>query len=248
MLSHTKNKAGTIYIGTSGWSYKHWKGTFYPDSLKANKQFEYYMQYFDTVEINNSFYRLPSKEIFTNWRKAVPKDFIYVVKASRFITHMKKLKDPTESLSEFLENVSALKDTLGPILFQLPPGWQIDAERLYNFLKALPTHFRYVFEFRNQTWYTEEVYNLLREFNCAFCIYELDRHLTPFVITADLVYIRLHGPGNKYQGSYDDQALLEWANKIKSWSVDKDVFVYFDNDEKGYAAFNAIRLKELIAL
>lgn len=248
MLSKTKNKPGNIYIGTSGWSYKHWKGTFYPVNLKIKGHFQYYMQYFDTVEINNSFYRLPSKEVFESWRKAVPENFIYVVKASRFITHMKKLKDPTESLSEFLENVSALKNTLGPILFQLPPSWEINIERLHTFLKALPSHFRYVFEFRNQTWYTEEVYNLLREFNCAFCIYELDRHLTPFVITSDFVYIRLHGPGNKYQGSYDESSLQKWANQIKSWSVNKDVFIYFDNDEKAYAAFNAIRLKELIGL
>lgn len=115
-----------------------------------------------------------------------------------------------------------------------------------NFLKTLPANFRYVIEFRNQTWYYEEVYNLLRKYNCAYCIYELDGHLTPFVITSDFVYIRLHGPGSKYQGSYDESSLTQWAEQIKLWSADKDVYIYFDNDEKGYAAFNAIRLQELM--
>jgi len=239
----TKNK---IYIGTSGWHYKHWIGTFYPEGTKDAEQFGYYLQHFDTVELNNSFYRLPAKETFANWRRSVPKDFIFAVKASRFITHMKKLKDPVESIEQFFDHVNALKEKLGPILFQLPPGWKLNLERLETFLSYLPKQYRYTFEFRNATWYTEEVYGLLRKHNCAFCIYELEHHLSPEIVTADFVYIRLHGPGNKYQGSYSTATLQKWMRKCKAWLKEKkDVYVYFDNDQVGYAAFNAVKMREL---
>lgn len=236
-----------IRIGTSGWHYKHWLGTFYPEDIKPTGQLSYYLKFFNTVEINNSFYRLPSKEMFGNWKNAVPDDFLFVVKASRFITHMKKLKDPAESLVNFMENIQELEEKLGPILFQLPPGWKINIKRLEEFLEKLPSGFRYVFEFRNDTWYHEAVYCLLEKHNCAFCIYELAGHLSPLKITADFVYLRLHGPGeNKYQGSYSDEALKEWALQCKAWTQEgKDVFVYFDNDEKGYAAFNAQKMLEM---
>jgi uncharacterized protein YecE (DUF72 family) len=240
---------GRIYIGTSGWQYKHWKGTFYPEHLKSKEHFKYYQAFFDTVEINNSFYRLPQIETFEKWYQDVPENFIYVIKANRFITHMKKLKDPVESLSQFLTNVAALKEKLGPILFQLPPGWEINTDRFENFLKHLPKDLRCVFEFRNATWYNERIYDLLRKYNCAFCIYELAGHLSPLAVTADFVYLRLHGPGEKYQGSYSENILQEWALQCKEWrEKGLDVFVYFDNDEKGYAAFNAIRLKEILNL
>jgi uncharacterized protein YecE (DUF72 family) len=236
-----------IYIGTSGWSYKHWLGTFYPEGTKAADQFPYYRKYFNTVEINNSFYRLPKKETFVGWKKQVPDDFVYVVKASRYITHMKKLLDPKESTDLFLEHATLLGEKLGAILFQLPPGMKANFERLENFLKYLPKATRYVFEFRNADWYQPETYRLLEKYNCAFCIYELAGHLSPMALTADFVYLRLHGPGDKYQGSYSDESLTKWAQVCKNWLKTKDVFVYFDNDEKGYAAFNAIRLAELTA-
>jgi uncharacterized protein YecE (DUF72 family) len=159
---------------------------------------------------------------------------------------MKKLLDPEKSLVEFLDRVALLEEKLGAILFQLPPFLKMDANRLETFLKALPKHFRYAFEFRNETWYDEAVYDLLRQYNCAFCIYELAGHLSPAPVTADFVYLRLHGPGGKYQGSYSDAALRKWAEKCREWLKDKDVFAYFDNDEKGYAAFNAQKLRELI--
>ncbi|AWH86594.1 DUF72 domain-containing protein [Flavobacterium album] len=239
--------AAKLYIGTSGWHYKHWKGTFYPAELKAKEHFDYYSRHFDTVEINNTFYRLPPKEVFTSWKEKVDKSFIYVVKASRFITHMKKLNDTLEGLTRFLENTALLGENLGPILFQLPPGWEINAGRLENFLKILPNHFRYVFEFRNATWYREEIYTLLEQYNCAFCIYELAGHLSPVMVTADFAYLRLHGPGGKYQGSYTDDALHKWAVQCREWlNAGIDTYVYFDNDEMGYAAFNALKLKELL--
>jgi uncharacterized protein YecE (DUF72 family) len=234
-----------IHIGTSGWHYKHWKGTFYPADTKDKEQLSKYIAYFKTVEINNSFYRLPEPETFTLWKKSVPEDFLFVVKASRFITHMKKLKDVSDSLHLLLKNASHLKEKLGPILFQLPPGWKCNKDRLSDFLKRLPEGYRYAFEFRNHTWYDEAVYDLLQQYNCAFCIYELDHHTSPLKVTADFVYVRLHGPKGKYQGSYTKRQLATWMKRCKQWNESgKEVFVYFDNDQEGYAAFNALTLQE----
>lgn len=236
-----------IYIGTSGWSYKHWKGTFYPEHIKVKDQFAYYLQNFNTVEINNTFYKLPTEETFLNWRRIVSSEFIYVIKASRYITHQKKLHDPAQSISLFMQRVKLLGPQLGPILFQLPPFMKSNTELLEAFLVELPEGFRYVFEFRSADWYSQEVFNLLRKYNCAFCIYELAGHFSPVEITADFVYIRLHGPDDKYQGSYSDQILKQWAQQCIFWSASKDVYIYFDNDQNGYAAFNALKLKQIIA-
>ncbi|MCC9168547.1 DUF72 domain-containing protein [Pontibacter harenae] len=236
-----------IHIGTSGWHYKHWMGNFYPEGLKAKDFTSHYLQFFRTVEINNSFYKLPSAQTFANWRSSVPEDFIFAVKASRFITHMKKLKDPQESIARFFENVNHLGEKVGPILFQLPPGWGLNEERLANFLALLPPYHRYTFEFRHHSWYSEGVLNLLRQHNVAFCIYELEYHFSPMEVTADFVYIRLHGPENKYSGSYSEEGLRWWAGNCLEWRRQgKDVYIYFDNDQAGYAAFNAKRLQELV--
>ncbi|KEO72279.1 DUF72 domain-containing protein [Anditalea andensis] len=240
-------KKGKMYIGTSGWHYKHWKGTFYPEGTKDAQQMEYYLQHFDTVEINNSFYKLPSTTTFEKWKEAVPDDFIFAIKGSRFITHMKKLKVQRENIEKFFNGTDRLEEKAGPILFQLPPGWKINAERLKDFLGQLPKDYRYTFEFRNDTWYDEKIYDLLKTNNCAFCIYELAGHISPMEITADFVYIRLHGPGDKYQGSYDHATLQSWADRCRGWQNEgKDVFVYFDNDQEGYAAFNAKTLIEMV--
>ena len=234
-----------IYIGTSGWSYKHWRGTFYPEATKVKDQFAYYFSKFDSVEINNSFYRLPTKETFLRWKEEVPENFKYVLKASRYITHLKRLRDSSESLGQFLSHATLLGTKLGAVLFQLPPNLKYDDTLLSDFLRILPKGFRYAFEFRNPEWYRDEVYNLLKNYNCAFCIYELAGHLSPIKVTADFVYVRLHGPGKKYQGSYQDEILSKWAGHCRKWLKSHDVFVYFDNDEKGYAAFNALKLKAL---
>ncbi|WP_394773065.1 DUF72 domain-containing protein [Flavobacterium sp.] len=235
-----------IYIGTSGWSYKHWRGTFYPQEVKVKDQFNYYLENFNTVEINNTFYNLPAQETFLNWKKNTPDDFTYVIKASRYITHMKKLHDPAASIVQFMDRIILLEEKLGAVLFQLPPFMKPDLVLLENFLIALPKKFRYVFEFRNIAWYTPELYLVLKKYNCAFCIYELAGHISPLEITADFVYLRLHGPGDKYQGSYSDEALKNWAKQCKNWLKTKDVFVYFDNDQNGYAPFNALKLKEFL--
>lgn len=243
----SRKKKGKIYIGTSGWHYKHWVGAFYPEETKDAGQLAYYMKFFKTVEINNSFYRLPSPETFKDWRKAVPDDFIFSVKASRYITHMKKLKADKEPVSKFFSSAGNLEEKLGPVLFQLPPGWNVNPQRLAAFLPELPQNKRYAFEFRNETWYDEEIYDLLREYHCAFCIYELAGHLSPKEVTADFVYVRLHGPDDKYQGSYRTASLTKWAEQCRQWQQEgKDVYIYFDNDQSGYAAFNAKELTKLV--
>lgn len=233
-------KIGKIFIGTSGWSYKHWKGNFYPAEIKDKDKFSFYLKYFKTVEINNSFYHLPTEKTFRDWRAKTPKKFIFSVKASRYITHNKKLMTDDNSLDYFLSRAEKLREKLGPILFQLPPSWKLNLQRLEEFLSRLPKKHRYTFEFRNKTWFEESTYELLQKYNCALCIYELEGYLSPIEVTADFVYIRLHGPGNKYQGNYTKTVLNKWARRCKDWQRDgKDVFVYFDNDQEGYAAFNA---------
>ncbi|MGV3539277.1 MAG: DUF72 domain-containing protein [Rufibacter sp.] len=239
---------GTIYIGTSGWHYPYWKGNFYPAGMASKDFTNYYIKFLNTVEINNSFYRLPTAEMFAVWRASVPDDFLFAVKASRYITHMKKLKEPQQGLAQFLGNAQALEEKLGPILFQLPPAWKVNIERFHDFLQALPPYHRYTFEFREPTWYHPEIYDLLRKHNHAFCIYELAGHMSPLEVTADFVYVRLYGPTlNKYQGSYPDSAMQWWASTCHTWAEEgKDVYVYFDNDQNGYAAFNAITLQEMV--
>lgn len=240
-------KENLLHIGTSGWHYKHWSGSFYPPTMHPKDFLHHYQQLFHTVEINNSFYKLPSAEVFRNWRLSVPDDFVFAVKASRYITHMKKLLDPQTTFSNFIGNVEALKEKLGPILFQLPPGWNFNEERFEAFLRALPKHLRYTFEFRNATWYNPIVYDLLRKYNAAFCIYELEWHKSPMEVTADFVYVRLHGPEGKYAGSYSEDTLVWWADMCRIWQGSgKKVYIYFDNDQNGFAAFNAKQLAQLV--
>lgn len=241
-------KKGRIHVGTSGWHYKHWIGTFYPEGTKNNQQLAYYLKHFGTVELNNPFYRLPSPETFKNWGKSVPAGFIFSIKGNRYVTHMKKLKVTENDLDYFFQGVDQLGKKAGPILFQLPPGWKVNTERLKDFLALLPEGYRYTFEFRNHTWYTDEVYTLLERRNCAFCIYELAGHQSPEKVTADFVYVRLHGPGDKYQGKYTTASMKKWARRCQEWQQSgKDVFVYFDNDQAGYAPANAQQLAELTA-
>jgi len=236
-----------IHIGTSGWHYEHWRGPFYPDNLSADQFLNYYAGRFGTVEINNSFYQLPWESTLGKWREAVPRGFVFAVKGSRFITHLKKLKDPGRSLAPFLERVAVLGEKLGPILFQLPPRWRFNPDRLADFLAALPEAYRYTLELRDRRWINAEALDLLARRGAAFCIYELAGYLSPLEVTADFVYIRLHGPGGPYQGQYDDETLAGWARAIAAWSREgREVFCYFDNDEGGYAAQDAGRLQDLI--
>jgi uncharacterized protein YecE (DUF72 family) len=196
--------------------------------------------------VNNTFYRLPSERTIAAWAATVPDGFTFAIKASRYITHMKKLKDPRESAARFLNRIAAFGHRLGPVLFQLPPGWSVNVERLASFLEALPVGNRYAFEFRDASWHIDEVYSLLREHGAAFCIYDLAGKTSPLEVTADLVYVRLHGPGDAYRGSYTTRALSTWARAFEEWSNERDVWCYFDNDERGYAPKNALSLRSMI--
>ena len=240
--------ATDIRIGTSGYHYKHWVGKFYPPKTPPSKMLEYYVRHFDTLELNNSFYRLPTIEAFESWRDATPANFIFAVKASRYITHNKKLKDPQNALDNILPRAEHLGNKLGPMLFQLPPKWKVNLERLEGLLEILPRRHRHAFEFRELSWITPQVNRLLMRHNAAFCIYELAGYQSPFDITADFAYVRLHGPGaGKYQGCYSKAQLREWARRIEQWSAKlKAVYIYFDNDEAGYAAQNALELKQMV--
>jgi len=241
-------RRGRSYIGTSGWRYEHWNGPVYPETMKPDDWLAHYAGTLRTVEVNSTFYGLPGKRSVDSWLAATPPGFVFAVKASRYLTHMKKLKDPHAGLDRFLEAVRPLGDRLGPVLFQLPPRWRCNSERLDAFLAALPPGHRYAFEFRDPSWHTEEVIGLLRRRNAAFCVFELAGERTPRHVTADFVYVRLHGPDAAYQGRYDDRALKRWSDCITEWCDNGlDVYCYFDNDEAGYAFENAVRLAELAA-
>jgi len=239
--------AGRVHIGTSGFHYKHWVGLFYPEGTKPHQMLPFYIRHFHTVEMNNTFYQLPASSTFEAWRENTPKPFCFAVKASRFITHMKKLKDPEESIANFFLRIELLERKLGPILFQLPPRWKLDTPRLAAFLKVLPAQHKYVFEFRDETWLVPQVFKLLAEHNAAFCIHDLGEMKTPIEITADFTYVRFHGPSSaKYSGSYPDRQLEEWARRIRGWRKElSSIYVYFNNDVGGCAVKNAMDLKRL---
>ncbi len=191
---------------------------------------------------------MPTEKTFLSWKTRVPADFLFSVKANRHITHRKKLQDVSAYTDDFIKRASFLDKKLGPILFQLPPYWAADPDALTHFLSGLPKGHRYVFEFRHPSWYNESVFETLRYYQAAFCIYELAGHLSPLEATADFIYVRLHGPGGKYQGKYGDKALSEWADRCRQWQREsRDIFFYFDNDQHGFAAENARGLKALTA-
>jgi uncharacterized protein YecE (DUF72 family) len=235
------------HIGTSGWNYPHWKERFYPPGLPTSDWLGYYARRLSTVEINNTFYNLPSESVFEGWRDGVPEGFTFAVKASRYITHMKKLKDPKESLERFFGRVRHLGEHQGPVLFQLPPRWHRARERLEAFFEALPPGQPSAFEFRDPSWHHEEIYAVLEAHNAAFCIYELAGETSPKRVTADFVYLRLHGPGGAYQGSYGPGALAGWAEAFRAWNREgRRVYCYFDNDQNAYAAHNALELARMM--
>jgi uncharacterized protein YecE (DUF72 family) len=235
---------GRIHIGTSGWHYPHWVGPFYPSSMASEEFLPFYARHLSTVEINNTFYHLPTLHTLREWEKETPNNFLFTCKGSRFITHMKKLKDPERTIARFFETITVLRHKLGPILFQLPPRWRMNVLRLEEFLKALPKTFHYAFEFRDESWFAQPVYDLLTKYHAAFCLCHLAGRWSPEIVTTDFVYIRLHGPGEAYQGTYPSQTLRLWANKCHTWAQSgKDVYCYFDNDQDGYAPINALALQ-----
>ncbi len=233
-----------IRIGTSGWHYEDWSGRFYPAGLAKNKWFEYYSKHFDTVEVNNTFYHLPKEKTFENWRKQAPKNFIFTVKANRYITHIKRLNEPQEPLERFFGRANLLQEHLGPVLYQLPPSFHKDLDRLNVFLQAVPNDIITVFEFRHESWFSQNVYDLLKNFNAAFCIHDLVGIPTPRVITSDVIYVRFHGPTGKYEGEYCKSALRNWAKWLQEHIKGKKaIYAYFNNDYRAYAIKNAKTLK-----
>ena len=237
------------YIGTSGWHYEDWRGLFYPENLPKSKWLEFYSRHFHTVELNNSFYRLPSEKAFVNWRGAVPEYFTFAVKVSRFITHIKRLKDAEEPLQKFLVRTDLLGDKLGPLLYQLPPNMKRSDERLERFLGILLGRHRHVFEFRHESWFDDNVFTMLRNYNAGWCAFDMPDLTSPVVATADFAYIRFHGSDGLYSGNYSDRELVGWAQKITTLGENlKAVYIYFNNDIAGYAIDNARTLMRLIGI
>ena len=236
-----------IRIGCSGWQYQHWRNEFYPAGLPQSCWFAHYVLSFDTVEINNSFYRLPEVGTFAKWRDQAPRRFLYAVKASRFLTHMKKLKDPEEPIARFFNRTKHLGSHLGPVLYQLPPRWAVDLPRFEHFLAVLPRDVRHTVEFREMSWYDERVYELLRRYKVAMCIHDMDGSASKRILVGPFVYVRLHHGTKKYGGRYSDARLDDWAGWLSEHAAEGlDVFVYFNNDADGHAPRDAVRLRQRI--
>ena len=230
-----------LYVGTSGYSYKEWKGTFYPEDLPDKQMLRFYGERFRSVEINNTFYRMPKASVLEAWAKEVPADFMFVLKASQRITHHQRLKDADGSISYLLEVAGALKERLGPLLFQLPPYFRKDAPRLREFLALLPSDRRAAFEFRHQSWFDDEVFGLLRDHRAVLCIAEAENDLEiPFVSTADWGYLRLRRP------DYGDAELKAWAKRVheQEW---REAFIFFKHEEEGKGPEMAKRFLKLAA-
>jgi uncharacterized protein YecE (DUF72 family) len=242
-----ENGLPELRIGTSGWIYRPWRGAFYPAGVPQSRWLDHYASQFDTAEINATFYRLPTQAAAARWREATPPGFLFSWKASRFVTHMKRLREPAEPLARVYAPMAALGDKLGPALFQLPPQMTLDLPRLADFLAALPSG-RQVLEFRHPSWYADEVFGLLSAHGVALCISDHHHAPAPWVATAPFVYVRGHGPGGRYAGSYPDEVLADWAAQIARWhDEDRDVFAYFDNDIGCAAPGDAMRLKTLLS-
>lgn len=237
---------GKLYIGTSGWCYDSWVGNFYPRDLNKNKWLKYYSKYFNTVEINSSFYHLTRKETFDNWALQTPDNFVFVVKASRYITHIKNLVDCSEPFKKLLDSALGLGNKLGLFLFQLPPNLKKNIIKLEDFFKIILKNYRYVFEFRNESWFCDEVYNLLNEFGAGIVISSSPSFPYHEIITGNLCYIRMHGSEQLYSSSYSEKELQKLSALIrKNLKKNINTYVYFNNDAFGYAIENARKLVEL---
>jgi uncharacterized protein YecE (DUF72 family) len=232
-------------IGTSGWVYPHWRGVFYPRDLPQSKWLEFYVRRFRTVEVNNSFYRLPSTDAFRTWRQRTPENFVFTIKASRFITHIKRLRDPRAPLRLLLQRATHLESKLGPVLFQLPPRFGVDLERLETFLRALPPSVRCVVEFRDPSWHVPEVYELLNRFGAGYCIMIAPKLRCEPVVTGRLLYARFHSPGGAGP-AFGRRRLRSWAHRLDALLRHADAgYVYFNNDAAGAAIEDATTLADL---
>jgi uncharacterized protein YecE (DUF72 family) len=236
------------WIGTSGWTYDGWRGPFYPPQVPKKVWLAWYAGQFPTTEINGSFYRTPSLEAVKAWREQTPKGFLFAWKASKFITHWKRLSEKCENSIGLMETrLEALSPKVGAVLFQLPPNFSKNCERLASFLKMLPRCYPYAFEFRHNSWYEDDVLDLLRAHDVSLCLSDHHDAPAPWEVTARHVYVRGHGPHGRYKDNYPDKTLRAWARDIRKWQRQRrTVFVYFDNDQKSAAPKDARRLIELI--
>jgi uncharacterized protein YecE (DUF72 family) len=239
-----------FYVGTSGWHYKHWRGDFYPAGMATSRWLEHYTRCFDTVELNASFYREPRDAAWDLWRESTPDGFCFAVKASRFLTHIRQLREPEESLERVVKGAGRLRDKLGPLLYQLPPSFQRDQERLdrlAEFLERLPEGYRHVIEFRHKSWLMEEVFELLAAHGVGFCVFDMPRMECPLRATAPFAYVRFHGATRRYGGNYSDAELAAWAERLQKLGDGLEaVYVYFNNDIGGHAPRNARTLRDLL--
>jgi len=242
-----------LHIGTSGWTYSSWKGLFYPEDLPSRRYLQFYAGEFDSTEVNYSFYHLPRLDTYEKWAAQVPKDFIFALKASRFITHVKRLIDVEESWSMFVQNALALGCHLGPVLLQFPSSFLCDGKRLADFLKisqrsAPKSHpVKLAFEFRHDSWFAEEIFSLLSRYNAALCIADSPRYPRHNVITANFVYVRFHGRRELFASNYTDAELADEAKQMRRYLRDgRDIYVYFNNDAEGHAVGNARALRRLV--
>jgi uncharacterized protein YecE (DUF72 family) len=236
-----------ILIGTSGWSYASWRGPFFPREVMVKHHLQFYATQFSTAELNGVFYRTPTIEAVRGWRDNTPDDFVFAWKASKFITHWKRLTDKSRNSLALLESrLRILGPKAGPVLLQLPPMFTANYDRLASFLRLLQARRRYAFEFRHPSWYEPAVLRLLREHDISLCLSDHHDAPAPWQVTASFVYVRGHGPGGRYKGHYSDRTLRSWARDIAKWKRGgRDVYVYFDNDQKSAAPADALRLMKL---
>lgn len=245
-------EAGKVYIGTSGFHYSHWeRGVFYPSDLPGRKKLEYYTRFFDTVELNVTFYRLPQEKAFLSWYNRTPAHFVFAIKGSRFITHIKRLKAPQEALTRFFARATKLKEKLGVVLWQMPPNYKSNPERLKNFCEALTTwhQYRHAFEFRHPSWFNPEIYQILKSFKMSLCYADWPGLKAEAPTDFSFIYMRRHGPPGErlYTGCYSPEEIQRDADFIKEQCEQgKDIFIYFNNDAFGHAVRNALMLKEFL--
>lgn len=236
-----------VRIGTSGWEYAHWRGGFYPADLPRERWLERYVTEFDTVELNNSFYRLPAAETFSGWARRVPDGFAFAVKASRYLTHIRRLREPEEPLERLWTRARRLGDRLGPILYQLPPRWKPNEERLDAFLAALPRGHPQAIEFRDRRWYRPATTMALEGAGVALCLHDMPGSATKPTPVGPFAYVRFHGSGERYGGAYTSQRLAAWATRMSEWAAaGMAVWAYFNNDIGGHAVRDADRLRRFV--
>jgi uncharacterized protein YecE (DUF72 family) len=248
-----------IRIGCSGWNYKHWRGPVYPPEMPVRSWFDHYASIFDTVEVNNTFYRLPEPETFAAWHQRAPANFLYAIKASRFLTHLKRLLDPEEPVIRLFEHARELGDRFGPILYQLPGSFHRDLPRLDHFLSLLPRtlgeaggipknlRLHHVIEFRHPSWYVDETYQVLDARSVTLCLHDMAGSTITEPDVGPIVYVRFHGPGGRYFGRYENARLDRWATRLyERVKAGRDVFAYFNNDPEGMAVVNARELQSLM--